>query len=76
MYIPLPTSRMLEHAVPLGHDRFSVCGRDDGKVDEADADQKPDFTVFLTWPCLSVDRMRFFLFLRFLLALMLFEVDA
>ncbi|CBJ32717.1 expressed unknown protein [Ectocarpus siliculosus] len=38
--------------------------------DEADTDQKPDFTVFLTRSCLSVDRMRFFLFLRFLLALM------
>ncbi|CAM9846557.1 unnamed protein product, partial [Ectocarpus sp. 6 AP-2014] len=37
---------------------------------EADTDQKPHFTVFLTRPCLSVDRMRFFLFLRFLLALM------
>ncbi|CBJ31410.1 Isoleucyl-tRNA Synthetase [Ectocarpus siliculosus] len=53
--MPLPASRMPEHAVPLGHERFCACGGDDGKGEEAAADQEPDFTVFLTRPCLSVD---------------------
>lgn len=52
--MPLPASRMPEHAVPLGHERFSACA-EDGKGDEAN---EPDFTVFLTRPCLSIDQVR------------------
>lgn len=55
--MPLPASRMPEHAVPLGHERFSACGDDGGKGEEA---QEDDFTVFLTRPCLSFDQVRYF----------------
>lgn len=55
--MPLPASRMPEHAVPLGQERFSACA-EDGKGEEA---KEPDLTVFLTRPCLSIDKVRFFL---------------
>eukprot|EP00903_Cladosiphon_okamuranus_P006585 g6433.t1 len=51
--MPLPASRMPEHAVPLGHERFSVCA-EDGNGEEA---KDPDFSVFLTRPCLSIDKV-------------------
>ncbi|CAM9890026.1 unnamed protein product [Pylaiella littoralis] len=50
--MPLPASRMPEHAVPLGHERFSACA-DDSKADEP---EELDFTVLLTRPCLSFDQ--------------------
>lgn len=52
--MPLPASRMPEHAVPLGHERFSACA-EEGKGEEA---KESDFTVFLTRPCLSFDQVR------------------
>ena len=57
--MPLPASRMPELAVPLGHERFSACGAEDGgKGGETKAE--PDFTVFLTRPCLSIDKVWYF----------------
>lgn len=52
--MPLPASRMPEHAVPLGHERFSACADESKGGDEP---QEPDFTVFLTRPCLSIDQV-------------------
>ena len=50
--MPLPASRMPDHAVPRGQERFSACAEEkDG------APQEPDFTVFLTRPCLSFDQV-------------------
>lgn len=47
--LPLPASRMPPHAVPLGEESFAA-GSDD-------AEAEPDFTVFLTRPCLSIDEV-------------------
>lgn len=50
--MPLPSSRMPAHAVPLGQERFSACAEEkDG------APQELDFSVFLTRPCLSFDQV-------------------
>ena len=56
--MPLPASLMPEHAVPLGHERFSACGAEDGGNGEETKALEPDFTVLLTRPCLSFDRVR------------------
>lgn len=55
---------MPAHAVPLGSERFSACEEGgevgsggDGDDDASRADDAPDFTVFLTRPCLSIDEV-------------------
>lgn len=47
--LPLPASRMPPHAVPLGEEKFAAVSED--------AEAEPDFTVFLTRPCLSVNEV-------------------
>ncbi|CAN0423061.1 unnamed protein product, partial [Laminaria digitata] len=55
--MPLPASRMPGHAVPLGQERFSACAEEkDGATN-----QEPDFSVFLTRPCLSFDQVILYL---------------
>lgn len=50
--LPLPASRMPEFAVPVGQERFAACSS------EKDEEGEPDFTVFLTRPCLSVNKVQ------------------
>lgn len=46
--MPLPISRMPPHAVPVGEERCAVVNADE---------TKPDFTILLTRPCLSLDQV-------------------